>query len=335
MINRNPKRNPLFAITMGDPAGIGPEIALKALSNNRIPLNCKTFIIGDISIIKAVQTYTHTSCGLHVMQSVQDYKKKHINVYDISSIGPSDYMIGTANKECGIAAYSYIEQAITFAKESQIDGVITNPINKEALKLANIQFPGHTEMFARKTGTSDFSMLLKLDHVYTAHVTTHCSLKEAIEAINIHNVFTTIKLLDHTLKMDFGISHPVIGVGGLNPHAGEGGLFGNEEMLHIIPAIKKAQALKINVKGPLPPDTVFMRAFNREFQGIVSMIHDHGFTALKTRNFSKCVNITIGLPIIRTSVGHGTAFDIAGTGQASEQNLIESILTAYEIYLNR
>jgi 4-hydroxythreonine-4-phosphate dehydrogenase len=246
-----------------------------------------------------------------------------------------EYSIGKINGKCGFAAYSYIEKAITLAQESQIDGIITNPINKESLKLARIPFPGHTEIFAQKTEITNFSMVLKLDHLYVAHVTTHCSLKEAIETIDAENVYKTIKLLHDTLKNDFGINNPVIGIGGLNPHAGEGGLFGNEELQHIIPAINRAEAIEIEVKGPLSPDTMFMRGFNHEFNGIISMIHDHGFTALKSRNFNKCINITIGLPIIRTSVGHGTAFDIAGTGKASEQNLIEAIIAAYEIYKNK
>ena len=335
MPNKQSKKNPIFAVTMGDPAGIGPEIALKALSSTRLPSDCKTFIIGDISVIEAAREYTSVTYGLNSLKSVKDYKKNHINIYSLSSIDPLDYMIGRINKKCGTAAYSYIEKAISIAKEMQIDGIITNPINKEALKLANIPFPGHTEIIAQKTQLSDFSMVLKLDHLYVAHVTTHCSLREAIDNIEVENVFKTIKLLNDTLKNDFGIDNPVIGVGGLNPHAGESGLFGNEEIQHIIPAINRAKAIEIEVKGPLPPDTMFMRGFNREFNGIVSMIHDHGFTALKSREFNKCVNITIGLPIIRTSVGHGTAFDIAGTGKASEESLVEAILTAYEIFKNR
>lgn len=319
-----------LAITMGDPAGIGPEIAIKALTGNEIPSRCRIFIIGDLTVMEQAKRFAGSSVNMHPMDSIEGMEEGCINILDMQLVKPDDFTLGTENAQCGKASYEYVLKGIALAKEGLINGVVTNPINKAALKKAGIDFPGHTEIFAHETGTKKFSMVFMLDNVYVIYVTTHCSLREAIERITRERVYNKTLLLNSALQ-SAGLERPRIAVAGLNPHAGEGGIFGNEELLHITPAIEQAQKEGLNVTGPLPPDTVFMRAFKGEFDGIVTMLHDHGFVALKSKDFEHGVNITVGLPIIRTSVGHGTAFDIAGTGKASEKSLLAAIDVAYRM----
>lgn len=328
------KVHPVFALTMGDPAGIGPEITLKALSSNQLPPSANIIVIGDLSVLAKAALYVSQTLPLHAMTSLQDFKPHHINIMDMGEIGTHDFTPGIVSARCGKASYAYILKSISLAQSGDIDGVITNPINKSALKAAGINFAGHTEIFAHETGTENFSMVFKLGSVSVIHVTTHCSIKKALELITQQRVYRNIQLIHRTLQ-SLGNESPRIAVGGLNPHAGEDGLFGDEEILHIIPAIQQAKKAGMKICGPLPPDTVFMKAFNGEFDAVVSMLHDHGFVALKSRDFEHGVNITVGLPIIRTSVGHGTAFDIAGKGIASEKSLIEAIRAACEMSKKR
>ena len=324
------KAQTVLALTMGDPAGIGPEITLKALANNTFPSDCRLFVIGDLPVLGQAGKCIGTPVNLYAMSSINDYQEGCINVLDMHLIAPRDFTIGEADKQCGKAAYTYIIKAISLAREGLIDGVVTNPINKTALNMAEINFPGHTEIFAQETQAEDYSMLFMLDSISVIFVTTHCSIRDALKRITKETVYNSIIRLNDTLK-SIGLDEPYIGVSGLNPHAGENGLFGNEEERFIAPAIKQAQEEGIIVEGPLPPDTAFIKGFDGEFDGIVSMLHDHGFVALKSRDFEHGGNITVGLPIIRTSVGHGTAFDIAGKGEASETSLLAAIYAAYRM----
>jgi 4-phospho-D-threonate 3-dehydrogenase / 4-phospho-D-erythronate 3-dehydrogenase len=253
---------------------------------------------------------------------------------DMATIIPADFTIGKPQANCGRASFGYVVKAIDLALGGKIDAIVTNPISKEALKSAGIHYPGHTEILADKTGVKNFSMMFACENVSVVHVTTHVSLRQAISMISTERVLSHTRLLNNSLK-NIGIANPKIAVAGLNPHAGENGLFGDEEILHITPAIQQAKNEAINASGPYPPDTVFMRAFKGEFDGVVSMLHDHGFVALKSRDFEAGVNITLGLPIIRTSVGHGTAFDIAGKGIASEKSLLAAISAARKLSEHR
>jgi 4-hydroxythreonine-4-phosphate dehydrogenase len=325
--------SPVFALTMGDPAGIGPEIAIKALTSKRIG-TIRIAIIGDLSVMEKTAKKTNKKAFLNPVADIRNAAPNKVNVLDQNQLTWGDFKPGQVSAICGRAAYAYIIKAIDLAKQRIAAGVITNPINKEALKMAGINYPGHTEIFAHETGIKEYTMLFYLDGVGVAHVTTHCSLLDSIKLITKERVLSQIKLLNLAMKQ-LGIKRPRLAVGGLNPHAGENGLFGNEEIQHIIPAIEHARALGINAQGPYPPDTVFMRAFKGEFDGVASMLHDHGFVALKSRDFEHGVNITIGLPIIRTSVGHGTAFDKAGKGTASPESLITAIKAAERLYRNR
>lgn len=319
-----------FLLTMGDPAGIGPEIAVRALSNNQNHQH-NIVVVGDVDVLTAAAQM----CKLNVRFNVVDENFNNIcnddsqviNVLNIDEITMKDFTPRIAQASCGRAAYNYIIKAIELTLNKRASGVITNPISKESLKLAGINYPGHTEIFADKTNTTDYSMVFLLDNVAVAHVTTHVSLRDAINMITKDRVLQQIKLLNRSLK-NLSAQSQKIAVGGLNPHAGENGLFGNEEIQEIIPAIETARADGIDVIGPLPPDTVFCRAFGGEFGGVVSMLHDHGFVALKSRDFDRGVNITVGLPIIRTSVGHGTAFDKAWFGGDNKNVSCESLHSA-------
>ncbi|MFP4417459.1 MAG: 4-hydroxythreonine-4-phosphate dehydrogenase PdxA [Chitinivibrionales bacterium] len=315
---------PLLAITMGDPAGIGPEIAVRACSRLSAHQLSRILIIGELTILKRWRDDLCAKLDINPISAVDQMSRDAINILSLDMIGPSEFAVGKVSAACGKASFEYIITAIELAMQKKIQGVVTCPINKESLHQAGITFPGHTEIFAQYTHTDDYTMMFLLDDVSVVHVTTHCSLLRALELIRAPRVLKNITLLDRALR-SMGLSSPRIAVGGVNPHAGENGLFGREEIDHVIPAMEQARAAGIDVTGPYPPDTVFMRAFRGEFDGVVSMLHDHGFVALKSRDFERGVNITIGLPIVRTSVGHGTAFDIAGQGRASPQSLLEAI----------
>ncbi len=326
--NRN---RPVFVLTLGDPAGIGPEIACKAMKNKDIM--SEVAVAGSLEVLRRTAETLGLQLPFHSISVTNDFLPDSVNVFDCGTPLPGTWQTGRVQAACGRAAFTYIEKAIHMALAGEIDGVITNPINKESLHAAGINYPGHTEIFAEKTGTERYSMLFLLNTIGVAHVTTHCSLRQAIELVTAGRVSETIRLVTSTMKK-LGIRNPRIAVGGLNPHAGENGLFGTEEIEHIKPAIAATQEEGIDVTGPYPPDTVFMRAFKGEFDGVVAMLHDHGFVALKSKDFEHGVNITVGLPIIRTSVGHGTAFDIAGKGIASPESLLAAISAAERLYLS-
>jgi 4-hydroxythreonine-4-phosphate dehydrogenase len=326
--------SPVFALTMGDPAGIGPEITIKVLASKKTGRGYRTAVVGDLAVLKKAAKAVSFTGKFNVVNDIRASLPGKINVIDMRQITPSDYTVGRVSAACGRAAYAYIRKGIELAKTGIAAGVVTNPINKEAFRAAGINYPGHTEIFAAETGVSDFTMLFYLDGVGVAHVTTHCSLRKAIDAITTERVLSNICLLDTAMRQ-LGVRRPRIAVGGLNPHAGENGLFGDEERLHIAPAVMQGAARGLDIRGPFPPDTVFARAFKKEFDGVVAMLHDHGFVALKSRDFEHGVNITVGLPIIRTSVGHGTAFDRAGRGTASPESLLSAIKAAWLLYKNR
>jgi 4-hydroxythreonine-4-phosphate dehydrogenase len=318
---------------MGDPAGVGPEIAVKALCGKARGKGI--VVVGDVEVMRSAAEVCGVGAEFNVIDADDAIDTVNtdtgalpvINIIDMAEKHSAPFPWGVAHAACGRAAYRYIVKALESAVAGKASGVVTGPISKESLKMAGINYPGHTEIFADKTGTTDYSMVFLLDGVAVAHVTTHVSLREAIGMVTAERVLRQILLLRGSLE-GLGIKEPKMAVSGLNPHAGENGLFGDEEIREIIPAINQARELGIAVAGPLPPDTVFNRAFKGEFNGVVCMLHDHGFVALKSRDFEHGVNITIGLPIIRTSVGHGTAFDIAWTGQASCESLLSAIEAA-------
>ena len=308
-----------IAITMGDPAGIGPEIVAKLYADStRLP---PTLVLGDEGMMKRAIQLLALPLTVRVINSPGDYQSISgtINVISISHL-PDDLPFGQLDARAGQAAYDYIRAGIDLALQKRIRAVVTAPINKEALKLAGIHYPGHTEILADFSGTKDFAMMLMNEELRVILVTIHVSLREAIEQLTVERELTTLRLA-HRAMIQLGIAHPRIAVAGLNPHAGEHGLFGTEDEMIIKPAIDEAQAEGIEASGPWPGDTVFMHARQGRFDIVVAQYHDQGLIPVKYLGVDEGVNITVGLPFVRTSVDHGTAFDIAGTGKASHASL--------------
>jgi 4-hydroxythreonine-4-phosphate dehydrogenase len=314
---------PIIAITMGDPAGIGAEIAVKTLSNAKNYTQARPFIIGDKDRIRESLKFTQGVKDINIIEDILEAKFQPgiIDVMHIPIEGVSEIPYGKLNAKAGKAAVAYIYKSIDLAKAKLIDAVVTGPINKEAMHMAGYtQYSGHTEIFAQKTNTKDYAMMLSVDDYYVVHVSTHCSLREACDRATKERVKKVIYMAQDLIQT-YQIPNTTIAVAGLNPHSGEGGLFGTEEIEHIIPAIEEASAEGINVIGPIPPDSIFVRAARKEFQVIIVMYHDQGHIPVKIINFNEGINVTLGLPIIRTSVDHGTAFGRAGKGYASPASM--------------
>ncbi|MEQ6360458.1 4-hydroxythreonine-4-phosphate dehydrogenase PdxA [Thermoanaerobacter thermohydrosulfuricus] len=323
---------PLIGITMGDAAGVGPEIIMKALSDTQIYEISKPVVIGDVKMLQRAESFLKTGLLIKAIQNVEEAEFKFgvVNCIDLNLL-PIDLPYGRLSEKAGDAAFKYLKKAIELAKDKKIDAISTAPLNKEALHKAGYMYPGQTEILAKLTNTTDFAMMLSAPRLKVIHVTTHVGLVDAVKMINPERVYTVIKLAYNTLKKA-GYSNPRIAVCGINPHAGENGLFGyGEEEEKIVPAIQKAQTENIKVTGPLPADTVFFRAIRGEFDIVVAMYHDQGHIPIKVLGFETGVNITVGLPFIRTSVDHGTAFDIAGKGIADEKSMKEAICQAAEL----
>jgi 4-hydroxythreonine-4-phosphate dehydrogenase len=308
-----------IAITMGDPCGIGPEIIAK-LYTDISPLP-PTLVLGDHGLVKRAVRLLALPIKVGVINSPEDfqYTPNTINVISLSQM-PEDLPFGQLDARAGKAAYDYIRTGIDLALQKRIRAIVTAPINKEALRLADIHYPGHTEILAEFSGTKDFAMMLMNNDLRVILVTIHVSLREAIEQLTIESELTVIRLA-HRAMIQLGIAQPRIAVAGLNPHAGEHGLFGMEDEAIIRPAIQQAQAEGIDASGPWPGDTVFMHARQGRFDIVVAQYHDQGLIPVKYLGVDEGVNITVGLPFVRTSVDHGTAFDIAGTGKASQASL--------------
>ena len=330
-------QTPIIGITMGDPNGIGPEIAVKALSVGRLRSICRPLVIGDAAVIR--EAVAQSRLDLKV-RSVATEAEAGLDPGVIDVLQPEGCVIkertyGKVSAEAGHAAFAAIEKAIELTCAGRIAATVTGPIHKEAIRAAGHPFPGHTEIFAHYTGTADYAMLLIYGDLRVIHVTTHVSLRQVSDLITRSRVLKVIQLAHEACKR-LGIERPRIGVAGLNPHASDGGLFGDEEQKEIAPAVQAARAQGIDAQGPIPPDTLFPKAVGGGFDVCVAMYHDQGHIPLKVAGFTwdreknrwgsvKGVNITLGLPIVRTSVDHGTAFDIAGQGIASPDSMILAI----------
>jgi 4-hydroxythreonine-4-phosphate dehydrogenase len=307
-----------LAITMGDPAGIGPEIVATFFASG---VSTPAIVIGDVGSLERAAKALSLPLAVRPIQAPADarYAPGTMNVVAVSAL-PADLPLGVVDARAGQAAYDYITTAIDLALKGQIAGIVTAPIHKEALKAAGIPYPGHTEILADRSGTSDFAMMLANDELRVILVTIHVSLRSVPDMITKARVLKTIELA-HAACLAYGIAKPRVAVAGLNPHAGEGGLFGHEEEAEITPAITEAIACGLDVSGPFAGDTVFMRARRGEFDIVVAQYHDQGLIPVKYMGIEHGVNVTVGLPFIRTSVDHGTAFDIAGKGLADASSL--------------
>jgi 4-hydroxythreonine-4-phosphate dehydrogenase len=308
-----------IAITMGDPCGIGPEIIAKLYADAAsLPA---AFVLGDEGLIKRAIKLLDLPLTVRVINAPEDFQfsSNSIHVISLSRL-PEDLPFGQLDVHAGKAAFNYIRAGIDLALQRRIRAVVTAPINKEALRLADIHYPGHTEILADFSGTKDFAMMLMNNDLRVILVTIHVSLREAIEQLTMERELMTIRLA-HRAMTQLSIARPRIAVAGLNPHAGEHGLFGSEDEAIIQPAIHQAQSEGIDASGPWPGDTVFMHARQGRFDIVVAQYHDQGLIPVKYLGVDEGVNITVGLPFVRTSVDHGTAFDIAGTGKASHASL--------------
>ncbi|MCD8297335.1 MAG: 4-hydroxythreonine-4-phosphate dehydrogenase PdxA [Prevotella sp.] len=328
---------PILAITMGDPAGIGPEIIIKALSLKETYEKCNPIVTGDAAVMELYARMSDSHLKINAVKSVEEalYEYGTIDVYDLACIDMQSFEIGKVAAQCGHAAFISVVKAIELAMEKKVDGTVTAPLNKEALNLAGHHFDGHTEIYAHYTNTKKYAMLLADDFLRVIHVSTHVSLRQACDLVKKQRIMDVTELISDACKQ-FGIKDPKIGIAGLNPHASDNGLFGTEEKEEIIPAVEELRGKGYNVEGPVPPDTLFAKAKCGKFDGCVAMYHDQGHIPFKVVGFNwdketgqmstaKGVNITLGLPIIRVSVDHGTAFDVAGKGVASPEAMLLSI----------
>jgi len=318
-----------LAITMGDPAGIGPETIIKSLTEVGVDTTC--VVIGDAEVLRRAARAVGADVTIHTIRTVDEaiFRAGNVDVLETSSFTRlPDF--GKADAAAGQAAYDAIVSAIRLAADGQISGIVTAPINKAALAMAGIDFQGHTEILAHFGGAERVAMMLANDVLRTVLVTIHCSLSAAIRGADFDAQMSAIRLA-HQGARDFGIARPRVAVAGLNPHAGEGGLFGREEITIITPAIQAARDEGINASGPWPGDTVFMQARQGLFDVVVAQYHDQGLIPIKYLGLENGVNITLGLPFVRTSPDHGTAFDIAGQGTADPSSLISALALARQL----
>ncbi len=319
-------KKPTVVITMGDACGVGPEVVIKSLTHPEIREICRPVVVGNTSVLGRYRD--SLAPELTFMPPGGDLSFGEVEVIDPDpDPWHGEPVLGRATREAGEASLSYIRKAVAMIQDGEADALATGPINKEAIRMAGSSFPGHTEMLADLTGTKDYAMMLVGGKLRVSLATIHIPLSEVPEALSIDGVLGTIRLT-HRAALDMGVPHPRIAVCGLNPHAGEAGLFGEEETEVIGPAVEKALSEGMKVQGPLPADTVFHLALKGDFDAQVAMYHDQGLGPLKTVCFDEAVNVTLGLPIIRTSVDHGTAYDIAGDGVASPASMIEAIRLA-------
>lgn len=329
---------PILGITMGDPASIGPEITVKALSRPEVYEQCRPIVVGDACMLEiAKKLVGHEEIAIRPVEKVSDalFTPGTIDVLDMKLVDPAKMPVGQVSVMAGEAAFQYVKKVIELAMADEVDGTVTNAFNKEAIYKAGHHYSGHTEVYAHYTGTKKYTMMLAHRNMRVVHVSTHVSLREACDRVKKARVQEVIQIA-HQACLDLGIENPVIGVAGLNPHSGEHGLFGREEIEEITPAIEEARAQGMNVEGPVPPDTIFSKARGGWYDMVVAMYHDQGHIPVKVVGFVynheekkwdavEGVNITLGLPIVRVSVDHGTAFDQAGKGIANELSLLNSI----------
>ncbi len=329
---------PRIAITAGDAAGIGPEIIVKMFLNQYIYKYADIFVIGDLFPMLSAQRRISKKIAIKPVLDIKKLSRDKgiINLLDLKILKSNDVVLGRAQAKAGKASFFYIQKAISLAMQKKIDAIVTAPINKHSLHMAGIKYPGHTEILAKFTKTKKYAMMLLSDELKVVLVTIHEAIKNVPGLITRKAVFDTIKLTHDSLRRDFGIAKPRIAVVGLNPHAGESGAFGNEEARIITPAIKHAQKAGINAEGPFPPDTIFHKVVKYKIHdAVIAMYHDQGLIPLKLTGFENGVNVTLGLPIVRTSPDHGTAYDIAGTGKAGESSILSALKVAIEIAQNR
>lgn len=334
---------PLIGISVGDPSGIGPEITAKALALPEIYKACRPLAVAETGMMQAAVRFSGLSLDVQAVASPSDgtYAVGTIDVMDLKNIDAALIVHKVVSADSGRASFEYIKKVIELALANEVDATVTGPINKEAINSAGFHYAGHTEIYADLTQTKDYAMMLMHENFRVIHVSTHVSLREAINRVKQERIYTVIQLAQSTLRR-LGIEAPKIAVAGLNPHAGESGMFGREEIDEIEPAIQRARGQGLHVEGPIPPDTVFSKMAGGQYDIAVVMYHDQGHIPTKLKGFQydratntwgsmSGVNITCGLPIIRVSVDHGTAFGKAGEGRANPESMIQALEIAAQL----
>ncbi|MGB8452625.1 MAG: 4-hydroxythreonine-4-phosphate dehydrogenase PdxA [Anaerocolumna sp.] len=318
---------PLIAVPLGDPAGIGPEIVVKSIAGKQVFEAARCVVIGDKKIVENAIRFTGIPIKVNTINHPGEgvYEKGILNLIDLDNVDMEEFKIGEVSGMCGKAAFEYIEKSIGLANNKEVAAVATTPINKESLKAGKINYIGHTEIFGALTGTKDPLTMFEVHGMRVFFLTRHVSLRQACELITKDRIKDYVKRCKEVLTK-LGVTEGTMAVAGLNPHSGEHGLFGNEEVIHVIPAVEELQAEGCNVVGPIGADSVFHLALKGRFNSVLSLYHDQGHIATKTLDFERTIAITGGMPILRTSVDHGTALDIAGKGIASEISMVEAIL---------
>jgi 4-hydroxythreonine-4-phosphate dehydrogenase len=312
---------PLIAVTMGDPAGIGPEIVARTFTGPGFRDESRALVVGNPEILERAAKLLELPLRVNEISEPEEatFEPGAVDVLAVGEV-PGDLPFGELDARAGDAAFRYVERATELASAGRVGAIATAPLNKEAMHLAGHKYPGHTEILAELTGTEDYAMMLVTDELKVIHVSTHVSLREAIERVRPERELAVMRLAHDSLRK-LGVENPKVAVAGLNPHAGENGLFGTEDAEYIAPAVEEARERGIEASGPWPPDTVLMRARRGEFDVVVVQYHDQGHIPVKLMGFDTGVNVTVGLPFFRTSVDHGTAFDIAGTGKADHASM--------------
>ena len=334
---------PLIGISVGDPAGIGPEITAKALALPGIYKLCKPLVVAEAEMMKEAVRFSGLDLKIHTISSRKEgiFQSGTLDVLDMKNIDVKSIRHKVISAEYGRASFEFVKKVIELAMAKEIDATVTGPINKEAINRAGFHYSGHTEIYADLTHTKDYAMLLVHNQFRVIHVSTHISLREACDRVKKERVYKVI-LMGYDIVRRLGVEDPKIAVAGLNPHAGESGMFGREEIEEIEPAIKEAQKEGLNVEGPIPPDTVFSKMQGGQYDLVVVMYHDQGHIPTKLIGFQyddktktwgsmSGVNITCGLPVIRVSVDHGTAFGKAGEGRANPESMIQAIKIAAQL----
>lgn len=321
---------------MGDVSGVGPEVIVKALSHPEVYNLCRPLVIGDAETLAANLRHSARTLDVRVVDAPEQgrFRFGQIDLWAPVELDHSQVETGRVCPEAGRAAVEWVVEAVDMAAAGRIDGIVTAPLNKEAMNRAGFSYAGHTELLADRLGFPDVRLMLASERLNVAHVTGHVALCRVPEQLTEARVYDTIRLLHGALE-DMDMPDPRIAVCGLNPHAGEAGVLGREDAELIRPAVKKASAGGMRVAGPLPADTVFLKAYNGGFDGVVAMYHDQGHAPVKLVAFHDAVNVTLGLPIVRVSVDHGTAFDIAGQGVADEANMLETLRLGARLALKR
>lgn len=341
------KEKPIVGITIGDPCGIGPEITVKSLNEKELYEISYPLVIGDKKVIEQAMEIVNIKLEINVVDNPADGKYEYgtVDILDLQNVIFDEIEFGKVTKNGGKASYEYVEKAALLAIAGEIDAIATGPISKEAINVAGFHFAGHTEILGHLTETKDYCMMLTDKDFRVSHVTTHVAMKDVPSRITKERVLKVIELTDEAVKL-MGVSKPRIAVAGFNCHSGENGLFGDEEIKAITPAIEAASSYGIDVEGPVPPDTVFVKLLGKKFDAVVAMYHDQGHIPTKLVGFKldpetgkmsamSGVNLSLGMPIIRASVDHGVAYDVAGKGIANHESLVDSVKLAAKMAYNK